>query len=70
MIESASDRGETILGIHIPRSGCENCRDRGEDLFRKADVGAYTNVFLQDRPGDRFLSHLVEVSDGSIHSRA
>ena len=53
-IASASDRGQRILAIHIPRKACSQCRQQGYDWFEAADTDKFPLVFLQDRTLDQF----------------
>jgi hypothetical protein len=55
-IESSSDRGTNILAVHIPRNACSICSDIGHEWFEKAGMKTFGQVFLQDRPGDEYLS--------------
>ena len=54
-IESNSNRGYKVLGIHIPRKACEACRDQGHAWYEEEDAGKYDGVFLQDRTEDKYL---------------
>ena len=53
-IASASDRGQRVLAIHIPRNACGSCERQGADWFEAADMKSFPLVFLQDRNLDRF----------------
>lgn len=54
-IDTASDTGQHILGIHVPKTACDDCRKTGRDWFEEADESAYDMVALQDRPNDEYL---------------
>lgn len=54
-IDSTSDRGYHILGVHIPRGACKKCREIGSRWYEDAAAGDYDCIFLQDRPNDRYL---------------
>ena len=54
------DTRNHILAVQIPRYACVPCRSYGEEVFNKTEigraVGQYTQVFLQDKDKDRYLS--------------
>ncbi|TWI70710.1 acetoin utilization deacetylase AcuC-like enzyme [Desulfobotulus alkaliphilus] len=52
-IESKSDRGWRIIGVHIPVNACPACKAQGEDWYEKAS-GA-DKAYLQDRSRDLYL---------------
>ncbi|MDY0164133.1 MAG: histone deacetylase, partial [Desulfobotulus sp.] len=52
-IESQSDRGWRIIGVHIPVNACPSCKAQGEEWYGKAS-GA-DKAYLQDRSEDRYL---------------
>ena len=52
--QSANDRGDEILALHVPRKACDACRREALAMYEKAGPG-FTNIYLQDRPTDRFL---------------
>ncbi len=54
-IDSSSDRGRRILGIHIPARACAQCIDTGHRWFEEAEPAGYLKIFLQNRPDDEFL---------------
>jgi acetoin utilization deacetylase AcuC-like enzyme len=54
-IESSSDRGITILAVHIPRKACSKCREIGYEWFDSAKANLFDLIFLQDRPNDKYL---------------
>ena len=53
-IDSASDTGQHMLGIHVPFTACDACRKQGRKWFDEADPAAYDFVALQDRPEDEY----------------
>ncbi len=53
-IDSSSDRGVHLLGVHIPRKACRKCRREGQAWFENADMKAFDLVLLQDRTQDKF----------------
>jgi len=55
-IESAADRQSPILAVHIPFNACPACREKGHQWFNEANPTQFANIFLQDRPADRYLS--------------
>lgn len=54
-IDSSSDWDKKIKAITIPRDACPKCQKEGYDMFEKSGRGL-TNVYLQDRVTDSFLS--------------
>ncbi len=54
-IDSETDRGHHVLAIHIPRKGCNECRELGYRLYDGANSRMYHQVFLQDRTHDQYL---------------
>lgn len=55
-IDSRSDKDDHIFAITIPRKACRECIDSAHALYHGTDPSAYTNIYLQDRPGDEYLS--------------
>lgn len=55
-IDSRNDRQDNILAITIPRKSCKDCINQGYDLFERANIKNLTNVYLQDRVNDKYLS--------------
>jgi acetoin utilization deacetylase AcuC-like enzyme len=53
-VDSRSDRGRRILGLHIPRKACKECRELGLYEFEAAETRLYHHVLLQDRPQDEY----------------
>ncbi len=54
-IDSQADTGRRIFAVIIPWGSCQNCRDWGEDTYRKNKNSGYHQVFLQDKGEDVFL---------------
>lgn len=55
-IDSTSDRGRHILGVHIPLHACEKCRRIGRQWYDEAETENYLKVFLQNRPDDEYVT--------------
>lgn len=55
-IDSRSDKGDHILGITIPRKACLSCQKKGLNLYNKSSLRKYTNIYLQDKAKDKYLS--------------
>lgn len=55
-IDSRSDKGDHILGITIPRKACLSCQEKGLNLYNKSSLRKYTNIYLQDKAKDKYLS--------------
>jgi hypothetical protein len=56
-IDSSSDRGRRILGVHIPVSACADCRNQGNRWFDEAETERFDVKFLQDRSTDGYHAH-------------
>lgn len=54
-IKSRNDKGYKIFAITIPRDACSNCIDEGYRLYKNTS-SSFTNVYLQDRVNDEYLS--------------
>ena len=54
-IDSSSDTRYHVFAITIPRDACSECIDEGHKLYKNTS-GKYTNIYLQDRANDEFLS--------------
>ncbi len=54
-IDSSSDIGSKIRGIHIPKKACNKCRETGHGWFDSSDQKSFNHVFLQDRAEDKYL---------------
>ena len=50
------DTHNHILAVQVPRYSCAPCRAYGEQQYEQADMKRYTQVFLQDKDEDRYLS--------------
>ncbi|NOR24079.1 MAG: histone deacetylase [Desulforhopalus sp.] len=55
-IESAANRQKPILAVHIPIKACPACQDQGHQWFETASRDEFSDIFLQDRTTDRYLS--------------
>ena len=55
-IDSKSDKGDHILGITIPRRACQSCQEKALDLYNQSSLRKYTNIYLQDKAQDKYLS--------------
>jgi acetoin utilization deacetylase AcuC-like enzyme len=55
-IDSNNDKGDHIFAITIPRKACQKCIDDAYAMYEGLNHGTYTNIYLQDRPGDSYLS--------------
>jgi acetoin utilization deacetylase AcuC-like enzyme len=53
-IDSYSDRGHRILGIHVPRKACSICRKLGRQWFDMGSLERFDLVCLQDRVADEY----------------
>ncbi len=53
-IESGSDSGKRILGVHIPRKACRACAAQGREWYENAVSARFHHVFLQDRQNDSY----------------
>jgi acetoin utilization deacetylase AcuC-like enzyme len=53
-IESGSDRGVRILGVHIPRKACARCEQKGYRWYETADREQFDHIFLQNRTTDTY----------------
>ncbi|MBU0994603.1 MAG: histone deacetylase [Proteobacteria bacterium] len=53
-IDSSSDRGYHILGVHIPLHACRLCSSIGKMWYEEAKDGHFNWAFLQDRPSDTY----------------
>ncbi len=54
-IRSRSDTGYRVFAITIPRDACSGCIDEGYKMYKNAS-NEFTNVYLQDRVNDEYLS--------------
>jgi hypothetical protein len=55
-IESTSDRGASILAVHVPRKACQRCKDIGHEWFEASKPKRYDAVMLQDRTEDLYVA--------------
>ena len=56
-IDSASDRGQHILAVHIPFFACSDCQDMGYRWYEEAELDRFDFKFLQDRSTDKYNVH-------------
>lgn len=54
-IESGSNYGASILGVHIPRKACQACIDQANEWYDHGEYGSFSQIILQDRVEDRYL---------------
>lgn len=54
-IESSAGLSSRMLGVHLPRKACPACIAQAETWFDGASKRNFDNIFLQDRPGDKFI---------------
>ncbi len=57
-IDSQASTGYRILGIHIPRGACQECKHKGLEWFSEAS-GPYYGVYLQDMDADEYQVRLL-----------
>ncbi len=55
-IESSADRKKPILAVHIPINACAACQKQGHRWFDSARSDQFSEIFLQDRTTDLYLS--------------
>lgn len=55
-IESAANRQKPVLAVHIPFNACTKCQEQGQQWYETADRDEFTDIYLQNRPADTFLS--------------
>lgn len=53
-IDSSSNRGNRVLGIHLPRKACSACIDKANEWYDRPEQ-EYNQVLLQDRVNDTYL---------------
>jgi acetoin utilization deacetylase AcuC-like enzyme len=54
-INSSSNLGKRMLGVHIPRKACPACKAQGQEWYETAEKAEFDHIFLQDRITDSFL---------------
>lgn len=54
-IDSKTDNGYEVLAITIPRDACSSCIDEAYKMY-KAPPKGYTNIYLQDKVNDIYLT--------------
>ncbi|MCP4354555.1 MAG: histone deacetylase, partial [Proteobacteria bacterium] len=55
-IESSSDTGHNLFGVHIPVDACKKCKEVGYDWFETGKAGSFKNTLLQDRSEDNYVT--------------
>jgi acetoin utilization deacetylase AcuC-like enzyme len=55
-IESSSDRQIAILGVHLPRKACPDCKQQAYEWYEAGDPSRFDHIFLQDNLEDLFLT--------------
>jgi acetoin utilization deacetylase AcuC-like enzyme len=53
-VESSSDRGNRILGVHIPINACRSCQETAYKWYESGDERRFDYIYLQDRRQDQF----------------
>ena len=56
VIHSANDRGDSLIGIQIPRRACPACQAEGYRLFEETGKMKVKGRFLQDKTGNKYFS--------------
>ncbi|MFD2190317.1 histone deacetylase [Pistricoccus aurantiacus] len=56
IIDSSNDESAHILAITVPRKSCQYCIDKAYAMYDSSNQYPYTNVYLQDRYNDNYLS--------------
>lgn len=54
-IDTASNRTEHILAVHIPRKACDKCKALGYEWYQTAEPDRFDAIILQDRTEDKYL---------------
>jgi len=54
-IDSSSDRGHHILGIHVPRKACNACKEKAYQWYDEAELRDFNMILLQDRVKDKYI---------------
>jgi acetoin utilization deacetylase AcuC-like enzyme len=55
-IDSASDQGQHILAVHIPRKACPDCLQKGYEWYESTDPKQFDRIYLQDRTQDKYIN--------------
>ena len=55
-IHSNSDKQDNIFAITLPRKACDECVEKAYQLYEDASLNKYTNIYLQDRINDKYLT--------------
>lgn len=53
-VDSSSDTGHHLFGVHIPQGVCPACRAKAEQWFEESKNGPYTLRTMQDRDRQEF----------------
>ncbi len=53
-LDSSSDRGLHVLGVHIPITACSHCKELGYEWYENAGKKDFDMAMLQDRPEDNY----------------
>lgn len=56
VIHSVNDRGDSLIGVQIPRQACPACQTDGYDLFKEAAKANVKRRFLQDQSSDQYFA--------------
>ncbi len=54
-IDSTSDVGQHILGVHIPRKACHACQEQGFEWYDGASETSYDMIICQNRADDTYM---------------
>lgn len=54
-IESRSDRRVRILGVHLPRKACPQCKEIAYRWYEAANRDEFDHILMQDRSTDTYL---------------
>ncbi len=55
-IHSVNDRGDSLIGVQIPRNTCPACHSEGYRLFEIASKAQVKRRFLQDKSSDQYFA--------------
>jgi hypothetical protein len=55
-IHSTNDRGDSLIGVQIPRQACPACQAEGYRLFEQAAKLKVKRRFLQDKAGNQYFA--------------
>ena len=51
-VESTAMPGFRVLTVHIPQNACPQCREKGYEMYDRAQKNKYDKIILQDKPRD------------------